>query len=150
MDCYTVSHTVPSVQTYCDLRKSTGLSQKASAAAAAGLPRSLFAVQITYKPTSDQNNDADDQTAGEPIAMGRVIGDGALFFTVVDIAVHPAHQGKGLGKRVVSEIDEWLVSNVPSTGQVGLVADGKAQKLYAQFGFRETSLFGSVAMARAY
>lgn len=143
MDCYTITHTLPSVKTYCDLRKSTGLAEKASSAAAAGLPKSLFAVQITYKPT-------EDQSAGEPVAMGRVIGDGALFFTVVDIAVHPAHQGKGLGKRVVSEIDEWLVSNVPSTGQVGLVADGKAKDLYAKFGFREIALKGSVAMGRAY
>ena len=34
--------------------------------------------------------------------MGRVIGDGGLFFQVVDIAVEPAHQGRGLGKAIVA------------------------------------------------
>ena len=38
-------------------------------------------------------------TESQPvIAIGCLIGDGALFLQVVDIAVHPAHQRKGLGK----------------------------------------------------
>lgn len=43
----------------------------------------------------------------------------------------------------------WLVTNVPPTGYVSSIADGRAKALYARFGFKETLLTGSVAMARA-
>lgn len=85
----------------------------------------------------------------EPVGMGRVIGDGGCFFQVVDIAVLPAHQGKGLGKLIMGEIKKWLDENVPKTGYVSLGADGKANGLYRQFGFVETAP-ASVAMALRY
>ncbi|KAF7981555.1 hypothetical protein HWV62_33161 [Athelia sp. TMB] len=156
MDSYTIRHEIPSVETYCKLREITGLSKKATAAAAAGLPKSLFAVQITYnnpKPNNDSSDtidSTDDSSNEEPIAMGRVIGDGALWFTVVDIAVHPAHQGQGLGFRIMKEVEAWLKTNVPKSGQVNLVADGRAKDLYHKFGWRETAPYGAVAMARLY
>lgn len=80
--------------------------------------------------------------------MARVIGDGGLFYQIVDVAVHPAHQGHGLGFRMMQEIDEWLVSNVRESGRVALVADGKAQRLYEKFAFRTTASEGSFIMAR--
>lgn len=153
-ESYRVTHEVPSIQTYCDLRATTGLSPKSRAAAAIGLPNSLFAVQIMYKPppahsgSDAAESEAQDETEAVPIAMGRVVGDGALFFQVVDIAVHTAHQGKGLGKMLLREIENWINTNVPPTGYVSLVADGMAKELYAKFGFRETILTGSVGMAR--
>ena len=67
--------------------------------------------------------------------MGRVIGDGGCFFQVTDIAVDPAHQGRGLGKMVMAELKKWIDENVPETGYVSLIADGKANELYAQYGF---------------
>ncbi|KZP07185.1 N-acetyltransferase GCN5 [Athelia psychrophila] len=131
MNAYTIAYEVPSSQDYCNLREATGLSSKAVAAAAAGLPNSLFCEPVC-------------------VGMARVIGDGALFFTVVDVAVHPTHQGHGLGIRLMKEIDAWLVAHVPKSGQVGLAADAKAQSLYAKFGFWETAPYGAVAMARAF
>jgi len=77
--------------------------------------------------------------AGEPIGMGRVIGDGGSAFQVVDIAVLPEHQGQGLGKLIMGEIAAWLRSNVPESGYVSLLADVPADALYAQFGFVHTA-----------
>jgi predicted GNAT family N-acyltransferase len=51
----------------------------------------------------------------------------------------PGHQGKGLGKRIMREIMGYLDANVPPSGYVSLIADGKAQELYAQFGFEPTA-----------
>ncbi|UXH78641.1 GNAT family N-acetyltransferase [Roseateles amylovorans] len=118
---YTVSLQIPSAATYARLRTESGLSGKSAEAAARGLPRSLFAVQILLD--------------GEPVGMGRVIGDGGCFYQVVDICVLPSHQGKGLGKVIMAEIMKFLDSDVPATGYVSLIADGEAQNLYAQFGF---------------
>lgn len=114
-------HAIPSADTYRHLRVASGLSAKTAEAAARGLPGTLFAVQVLH--------------AGEPVGMGRVIGDGGTAFQVVDIAVLPAHQGLGLGKRIMGEIAGWLRENVPESGYVSLLADVPADGLYAQFGF---------------
>ena len=84
--------------------------------------------------------------------MGRIIGDGGCFFQVVDIAVLPAHQGKGLGKLIMKELKIWMDQNVPKSGTVLLFADGCANELYRQFGFVETSGLtpSSVGMACRY
>ena len=44
------------------------------------------------------------------------------------------------------EIMGYLDANVPPSGYVSLIADGKAQELYAQFGFEPTAPAG-VGMA---
>lgn len=129
---YTINHDIPSVDTYRHLRKASGLSAKTLEAASRGLPNSLFAVQITH--------------AGETVAMGRVIGDGGTFYQVVDIAVLPAHQGRGLGKKVMLEIQAYIEREVPASAYVSLLADGEAYRLYQQYGFTLTAP-ASVGMA---
>ncbi len=122
---YTVLHQTPSVSTYQALRLGSGLSAKSTEAAQKGLPHSLFAVQLLHQ--------------GEPVGMGRVIGDGGTAFQVVDIAVLPAHQGRGLGKLIMREIMAFLERAAPPTAYVSLIADGPAQHLYGQFGFVATA-----------
>ena len=122
---YTVLHATPSIETYQSLRVGSGLSAKSTLAASRGLPNTLFAVQVLH--------------GGTAIGMGRVVGDGGTFFQVVDIAVLPEHQGKGLGKLIMREILTYLEESVPKTGYVSLIADGPAQALYAQFGFMPTA-----------
>ena len=130
---YTTRLAIPSIATYQQLRVAAGLSAKTTAAAAKGLPNSLFAVQVLL--------------GDDVVGMGRVIGDGGCFFQVVDIAVLPAHQGKGLGKLIMREISRFIDSDVPDSAYVSLIADGQAQDLYAQFGFQHTAP-ASVGMAR--
>ena len=123
---------IPDVATYCHLRLASGLSAKTAEAAALGLPASLFAVQITW--------------GEQVVGMGRVIGDGGTAYQVVDIAVLPEHQGKGLGKMIMREITQYLRQHAPPSAYVSLIADGPAQDLYAQFGFKHTAP-ASVGMA---
>jgi len=129
---YSISHDIPSVETYRHLRQASGLSAKTVEAACRGLPNSLFAVQILC--------------AGQTVAMGRVIGDGGTFYQVVDIAVLPEHQGRGLGKKVMSEIQGYMEREVPASAYVSLLADGEAYRLYQQYGFALTAP-ASVGMA---
>ena len=133
-DAHTLRFAIPSIADYTRLRAACGLSPMSAAAAERGLPNSLFAVQVLQ--------------AGEMIGMGRVIGDGGCFYQVVDICVLPAHQGRGLGKRIMAAISGWLRGNLSDTGYVSLIADGEARKLYAQYGFVETAP-ASVGMALA-
>ena len=129
---YTTRLAIPAITTYRHLRVAAGLSPKSTDAAAKGLPNSLFAVQLLQ--------------GDEVVGMGRIIGDGGCFFQVVDIAVLPAHQGKGLGKRIMGEIMRFIETEVPESAYVSLIADGQAQELYAQFGFKHTAP-ASVGMA---
>ena len=129
---YLLVERVPTVPEYRELRQLSGLSAKTEEAASAGLPNSRYAVVIEHE--------------GEAIGMGRVIGDGGTAFQLTDIAVLPAHQGKGLGKRIVGALVAWLEANAPKSAYVSLIADGPAKALYAQYGFRPTEHHGSIGM----
>lgn len=129
---YTTLLETPNIATYQHLRVAVGLSAKSMEAAARGLPNSLFAVQILH--------------GKDVVGMGRVIGDDGCFYQVVDIAVLPAHQGKGLGKLIMQEIRRYIDTSVPQSAYISLIADGQAQDLYAQFGFSHTAP-ASVGMA---
>jgi len=111
----------PDADDYRRLRQVTGLSEKTQAAAEAGLPNTWYAVTIRHD--------------GRTVGMGRVIGDGGTAFQIVDIAVEPEHQGKGLGKRIVGALVDHLRANAPASAYVSLIADGDAQHLYAKYGF---------------
>lgn len=125
MGNYTLLERLPSVSEYRDLRRLSGLSEKTVEAAERGLPATLFAVVI--------------ELDGAAIGMGRVIGDGGTAYQIVDIAVLPAHQGKGLGRRIVAALVGWLNANAPKSAYVSLIADGPAKDLYAQYGFEPTA-----------
>ena len=117
----------PDVEDYCRLRTAAGMSPKTLEAARCGLPNTLYGVSLRHD--------------GAVIGMGRIIGDGGCFYTVVDIAVEPAYQKRGLGKRIMTALDAWLRANAMPSAYVTLVADGDAKHLYAQFGFVETAPF---------
>lgn len=113
----------PGVDDYRRLRTAAGLSPKTEEAARRALPNTLHGVSLLRD--------------GEVVGMGRVIGDGGCFFIVVDVAVLPELQGRGLGRRIMAALDAWLRGNVPPSAYVTLVADGDAKHLYAKFGFAE-------------
>ena len=129
---YELAEALPSVAEHGRLRVIAGMSAKRAEAAALGLPNSWYAVVVRH--------------GGEAVGMGRVIGDGGLFFQVVDIAVDPAHQGRGLGKAIMAAIAGKLRRDAPASAYVSLIADGEAHRLYAQYGFALTAP-ASVGMA---
>lgn len=129
---YELVQRTPSITEYRDLRRLSGLSEKTEEAAARGLPNTLFAVVVEHE--------------AKAIGMGRVTGDGGTAYQLVDIAVLPEHQGKGLGRRIVSALVDWLHGNAPKSAYVSLIADGPAKDLYAQYGFEPTAP-ASIGMA---
>ncbi|GAK24269.1 attachment to host cells and virulence [Vibrio sp. JCM 19052] len=111
---------VPSPQEYCEMRVKAGLSPKSLKAAEIGLPNSLYGVSIR-----------DDEVL---IAMGRVVGDGACNFEIVDVAVDPSYQGKGLGRKVMEYIDGYLSSAALEGSYVSMIADEPV--FYEKLGYR--------------
>ncbi|MEU2408668.1 GNAT family N-acetyltransferase [Streptomyces rubiginosohelvolus] len=133
-DPYDMCEGVPSVGVFRRLRTDAGLSDKASEAVALALPNTWYGVILRHE--------------GEPIGMGRIIGDGGTAFQIVDICVHPAHQGRGLGKRIMAALTEELERRAPATAYVSLIADGPARFLYEKFGFADTARHDSIGMYR--
>ena len=115
----------PDVADYRRLRVEAGLSSRSLEAAQRGLANTLYGVSLL-----------DD---GRVVGMGRIVGDGGCFFLVVDIAVEPRYQGRGLGKRIMAALSAWLRANAPVSSVVSLVANGEARHLYAQYGFVESA-----------
>ena len=132
MTDYILVERIPTIAEYRDLRRLSGLSDKTEEAAARGLPNTIHAVVI--------------ESGDRAVGMGRVTGDGGTAYQLVDIAVLPEHQGKGLGKRIVAALVDWLHANAPKSAYVSLIADGPAKDLYAQYGFKPTAP-ASIGMA---
>jgi ribosomal protein S18 acetylase RimI-like enzyme len=132
---YQIIYEAPSAKEYAELRVEAGLSPKSLEAAEEGLKNSIFAVALRESSTL--------------IGMGRIIGDGGCFYQIVDIAVKPAYQGRGLGKVIMSELTAYLQEHTHEGAYVSLLADVPADKLYQQFGFQYTQP-RSVGMYRRY
>jgi ribosomal protein S18 acetylase RimI-like enzyme len=122
---YHLEPQAPPLEDYLRLRHEAGLSPFTPQAATFGLKGTFFGVRVVCN--------------GEIIGMGRIIGDGGCFFQVTDIAVQPAHQGKGLGKKIMAALVDHLKAHAPESAYVSLIADVPANRLYAQFGFEETA-----------
>lgn len=137
-DSYVVLESLPSPQTYHDLRKLAGMTPPPMDTG--DVPKSLAnsvccVVAYERRHMLDDTTPRPEQTA---IAMGRLVGDGALFLILVDVAVHPDHQRRGLGKRIMQKLVDWVDQNAPAA-YVSMVAEPKAQKLYPLFGFKDVA-----------
>lgn len=132
MDGYQLIPTTPGVDDYLRLRIAAGLSAKTREQAEIGLPNSWCGVTVVHD--------------GAAIGMGRIIGDGGTAFQIVDIALEPAHHGKGLGKAIMAALMDRLKAEAPEGAYVSLIADGDARHLYAKYGF-EPVMPASIGMA---
>jgi ribosomal protein S18 acetylase RimI-like enzyme len=80
--------------------------------------------------------------AGRAIAMGRVLGDGGWYFHIADMATEPAHQRRGLGRRVLDHLIARIREVAPPNPLISLLADPPGVRLYRAAGFVETSELG--------
>ena len=120
---YEVREAVPSVADYRRLRAAAGLSPRTREAAERGLPNTVFGVSVVHE--------------GETVGMGRIVGDGGTAYQIVDIAVLPDHQGRGLGSRIMEALMAYLDEHAPPSAYVSLVAD--VDGFYEKFGFEDTA-----------
>lgn len=116
---YEVSREPPTPREFVSLRSVAGMRERTLAAAEAGIGNECAAVTVRHD--------------GELVGMGRIVGDGATVFQVVDIAVAPEYQGRGLGRRVMEELVSWLDTNAPPSAYINLIASEPG--FYERFGF---------------
>ena len=127
MENFVIRIDIPEVEEYLALRQICGLSARDKEASKMGLANSIYSVIIRNK------------TDEKLIGMGRIIGDGGTAYQIVDIAVHPKEQGKGLAKAIMELLMKYIHDEINPQAYVNLIPDRPADKLYEQFGFVETT-----------
>jgi len=120
---YTLSFDNPKPNEYTDLRSKVNWDEADLETVETSLNNSLFHVSIRLH--------------GALIAMGRVIGDGAMFFYIQDMIVDPEFQGQGLGSNIMENIENYLSTTAVKGATIGLLAAKGKEKFYARFGYIE-------------
>ena len=123
----------PSADAYRDLRRRAGLSPVSASQAAASVAGSWAACHVVLD--------------GRVIGMGRVIGDGGWYFHIIDMAVVPEHQRKGIGDEILTHLLDRIRTDAPPNAFVTLLADPPGRRLYKRHGFRESAPH-SIGMVR--
>jgi GNAT superfamily N-acetyltransferase len=124
-DDYQLIPGAPSVADYVRLRREAGVTPRSDEQAQLAIAGGWAACHVVWEPSS------------ETVAMGRLIGDGGWYFHVVDMAVLPAHQRRGLGHRVLTWLLDQIRATAPPGAFVSLMADPPGRSLYARHGFTE-------------
>jgi GNAT superfamily N-acetyltransferase len=117
--------TPPTLEDYPHLRTASGLTPKSAAQGQGALVGSWRWSIVQHE--------------GRAVAMGRVIGDGAWYFHIADMATLPEHQGRGLGRRVLADLLAQIDEAAPAEPYVTLMADAPGRRLYESMGFVETA-----------
>ena len=83
---------------------------------------------------------------GKAVALGRVIWDHGYAVLIADVIVAPEYQGKGLGRKLMEAIMEYIRSLLRPGYRImiSLMAAENKQGFYKKFGFieRPRDLFG--------
>lgn len=76
---------------------------------------------------------------GSVIGMGRIVGDGAMYYYIQDVAVFPEHQNRGIGKQIIEKLLKYINNHCSGAAFVGLFASHGKDKFYETFGFKDHS-----------
>lgn len=117
----------PSLDDYRRLRFESGLTPKSVEQSDAGLRGAWVAFHVEHVPTR------------EVVGMGRVIGDGGWYFHIIDMAVLPSFQRRGIGAAILTALVDVIADRAPAGAYVTLLADEPGRPLYRRHGFVETA-----------
>ena len=117
-----ISYGLPNSLDYINLRINSGMGSKKSIERVdTAIKNSLFIISLY-----------DDKKL---IGMGRIIGDAGISYAVTDIMVDKEYQGKGYGKLIMKEIDDYFSENTDEDCYIILIANLPADNLYSKFSF---------------
>ena len=73
------------------------------------------------------------------IGMVRLIGDGGMSFYIKDFSVLPKYQGMGVGKKLLTELQQYVSEHIEKEWAVSLelISTKEAVDFYKEHGFEE-------------
>jgi len=113
----------PTVADFLILRSKVGWGDLEANLAEKSLSNSLFHVIIRH----------DNQLVG----MGRVVGDGAMYFYIQDVIVDPSYQKLGIGTALMAEIEDYLSDTTNQGSTIGLLAAQGKEAFYSRYGYTQ-------------
>lgn len=113
----------PTIYEYKKLRKSIGWWSTDEKATGLALENTIFSVVAKEKENI--------------VGIGRIVGDGGLYYYIQDLIVHPEFQKIGIGKRLMGELMSYINSNAKPGAFIGLMAAKGLSKYYESYGFKE-------------
>ncbi len=111
-----------STEEYQRLRSTTNWGQIPNDHVSKALEKDLFSVCIL-------END-------KVVGIGRVIGDGVIYFYVQDVIVLPQFRNQGVGQLIMNQIENYLDQMAPDGAFVGLMAAEGTEGFYQNFGYQ--------------
>lgn len=69
------------------------------------------------------------------VGLGRVVGDGVLYFHISDVFVHPAARGTGLGHEILRRLLSRIRAMADPGATVSVLAAPGREPFYAKAGF---------------
>ena len=121
VDNYKIKLESPSIEEFTLLRGKIGWDDINITLAEISLKNSLFHVSVYNK--------------SQIIAMGRVVGDGAMYFYIQDVIVDPHYQKMGLGSLVMKHIEAFLAVSAKKGSTIGLLAAKGKEAFYTKYGY---------------
>lgn len=112
---------VPTVEEYIEICESAGLVLPHTDLIPAGLARTLYAACAV-----------DGERA---VGFARVIGDGAIFFEIVDVGVRAERQKQGVGSAIMRDVLAWLTRHAHPSAFVSLTPNKGSKAFYERLGF---------------
>lgn len=108
---------------YYKLRESVGWNNFLEEQTRVALKNSCYSLVVIDKDKS--------------VGMARIIGDG-LYYTIVDVVASPAYQGRGIGRKLVEGLLNYVDNETPLGGRtsIQLIAVKGKEKFYEKFGFK--------------
>lgn len=120
-DNFQIKLVSPTVNEFLALREKVGWQGIAVSAAEMSLTNSLFHVTIYHDI--------------ELVAMGRIVGDGVMYFYIQDVVVDPAYQSLGVGAALMTQIESYLSTAATKGATIGLLAAQGKEAFYARYGY---------------
>ncbi|RUT30694.1 N-acetyltransferase [Paenibacillus zeisoli] len=127
MDEYEIIERLPTVAEHQFLWESVGWGDVDTGMTKASIAASVYGVVAVHK--------------GVTVGMGRIVGDGAMYFYIQDVAVLPEHQASGVGSRILEQLLTFIRTSTHPSGAafIGLFASEGKEKFYEKHGFRDYS-----------
>jgi ribosomal protein S18 acetylase RimI-like enzyme len=100
---YELREELPTVQQFQALRDAAGMSERSREGVERGLPNSVYGVTVV------------EVSSGDVVGMARIVGDGGSVYHICNMAVHPDHQRRGLGSRMMDAIMAYIEETRPAS-----------------------------------
>lgn len=122
---------LPTAEEFIAIRDLVGWGKADLKAATISLKRGLYTVCLRKKESL--------------VGLGRVVGDGGLYFYLQDIIVHPDLQGRGHGSAIMALCMRYVKQYARHGSMVGLFAAKGKEGFYENWGFikRPTETLGN-------